>query len=197
MSGDKTALRKSFRRVRLAIAGEERTRKEREAALLAVALAEREAKGRGCVVAMYAATSGELNLADAHTWLSAKGYCLAYPRVRDDGDMAFSVVRTMDDLVPGRYGILAPRDDAPTVPREEITLAFVPGLAFAKDGVRLGYGGGYYDRYFADAEQQFPVRVGVCFSEQFVDCLPFDPHDVRMHAVLTDGGVFDCGRSTL
>lgn len=185
-------LRQSFRRVRFTITGEERIRREREAAWLAVAYAERETKRAGRAIALYAATSGELNLADAHAWLVAKGYCLVYPRVLEDGDMVFCAVRTLADLAPGRYGILAPDDDAPIVPRHEIALAFVPGLAFAKDGARLGYGGGYYDRYFADARQPSPVRVGVCFREQFVDRLPRDPHDVRMHAVLTDGGVFDC-----
>ncbi|GMA57706.1 hypothetical protein GCM10025858_22090 [Alicyclobacillus sacchari] len=101
MSSDKMTLRQSFRRVRFTITGEERIRREREAAWLAVAYAERETKRAGRAIALYAATSGELNLADAHAWLVAKGYCLVYPRVLEDGDMVFCAVRTLADLAPG------------------------------------------------------------------------------------------------
>ena len=57
----------------------------------------------------------------------------------------------------------------------------VPGLAFTGDGVRLGHGGGYYDRLL---ERCRCTTVGVCFAEQIVDVLPVQSHDVKVGRVL-------------
>ena len=60
----------------------------------------------------------------------------------------------------------------------------VPGLAFTLDGRRLGYGGGYYDRFLA-ALPASATTVGLCFREQLVDDLPLDPHDLAVALVIT------------
>jgi 5-formyltetrahydrofolate cyclo-ligase len=64
----------------------------------------------------------------------------------------------------------------------------VPGLAFTTAGDRLGQGGGWYDRYLADVRTDCTI-IGVCFSEQIVEALPVEPHDIAMHHVVTDHGV--------
>jgi 5-formyltetrahydrofolate cyclo-ligase len=63
-----------------------------------------------------------------------------------------------------------------------------PGLAFTTAGDRLGQGGGWYDRYLADVRADCTI-IGVCFSEQIVDTLPVEPHDIAMDHVVTDHGV--------
>jgi 5-formyltetrahydrofolate cyclo-ligase len=67
-------------------------------------------------------------------------------------------------------------------------VVIVPGLAFTAAGDRLGQGGGWYDRFLAGARADC-VAIGVCFTEQVVDSLPVEPHDVAMSLVVTDRGV--------
>jgi len=69
-----------------------------------------------------------------------------------------------------------------------IKVAIVPGLAFDKKGGRLGYGGGCYDRFFADRAPG-ALRVGVCFSRQIVDEVPTERHDVKMDLVIHEQGI--------
>lgn len=66
-------------------------------------------------------------------------------------------------------------------------LIFVPGLAFSRKGVRLGRGGGHYDRLLRASDACF---LGVARSFQLVDELPDDPHDVRMHGVVTEQEIY-------
>mgnify|MGYP003436159159 CR=1 FL=1 len=67
-------------------------------------------------------------------------------------------------------------------------VVIAPGLAFTAARERLGQGGGWYDRFLADARADCTV-IGVCFIEQLVDALPTEPHDISMDVVVTDRGV--------
>jgi 5-formyltetrahydrofolate cyclo-ligase len=67
-------------------------------------------------------------------------------------------------------------------------LVVVPGLAFTAAGDRLGQGGGWYDRFLSETRADC-VTVGVCFTEQIVDALPVEAHDVMVDHVVTDSGV--------
>lgn len=83
-------------------------------------------------------------------------------------------------LLPGSFGILEPVNGQET--DDPTALVLLPGLAFDRSGRRLGYGGGYYDRFLA-RETDHPT-VGLCYGFQLVDELPAEPHDVRAAAVL-------------
>ncbi len=65
----------------------------------------------------------------------------------------------------------------------------VPGLLFSKDGYRLGFGGGYYDRLLAKLSPDVP-RVGICFEEQVVDFVPTGSYDESLDAVVTDQNIY-------
>ncbi len=65
-----------------------------------------------------------------------------------------------------------------------VDVVVVPGLAFTTDGHRIGQGGGWYDRFLAGIGPD-TVTIGVGFREQLVDELPVEPHDVRLHHVVT------------
>ena len=67
---------------------------------------------------------------------------------------------------------------------EEVDVVAVPGLAFTRDGRRLGQGGAWYDRFLAGARPDCAV-IGVCFDEQLVAELPVEPHDVLVRCVVT------------
>jgi 5-formyltetrahydrofolate cyclo-ligase len=92
-------------------------------------------------------------------------------------------------LVAGKFGILEPGPNAP-VAQARADMILVPGLAFDRKGVRLGRGGGYYDRLLTVFEG---LRVGVCFEESVLERIPSEPHDAHMDFLLTPGGIISCG----
>lgn len=90
-------------------------------------------------------------------------------------------------LVRHPFGMAEPAADLPTVPPEAIQLALVPGLAFDRHGWRLGYGGGYFDRFLQDFSG---VSVGVVFHTLFLENLPHGQFDIAMQWIVTEDGVF-------
>jgi 5-formyltetrahydrofolate cyclo-ligase len=91
-------------------------------------------------------------------------------------------------LAPGRFGLLepvGPRLGPSAIGTADIVV--VPALAVARDGVRLGRGGGYYDRALRHARPD-AVVVALVFDDEFVDELPAEPHDRRVTAVVTPSG---------
>lgn len=85
-------------------------------------------------------------------------------------------------LHAGAFGIAEPDAAAALCDPAAIDLIVVPGVAFTADGMRLGRGRGFYDRYLAQSGMR-AFRVGICFAHQLVDELPAEPHDIRMDAV--------------
>ncbi len=96
------------------------------------------------------------------------------------------------DLAPGNFGIPEPRAERlrPVAP-EEVDLVFVPGVAFDRAGNRLGYGGGYYDR-FLKLLKPGRVAVALAFEIQVVEELSPGRFDVPVDLVVTEGRVIDC-----
>lgn len=107
------------------------------------------------------------------------------PRSEPNGRMTFIEV-TKDwvrDLEPGSHGIPEPKvgSGAEFDPSHGSRAAvIVPGLAFDKEGNRLGRGGGYYDRFLAESGHEQALKIGVGFSLQFVDLVPTEHHDIGM-----------------
>jgi 5-formyltetrahydrofolate cyclo-ligase len=120
----------------------------------------------------------------AFTQLGAR---VLLPVVPSDGrELAWAV--DTGRLTPGRYGLmepLGPRLGATAVGTADVVV--VPALAVARDGVRLGRGGGYYDRALQHARAD-AVVVALVFDDEFVDDLPAEEHDLRVTAVITPSG---------
>jgi 5-formyltetrahydrofolate cyclo-ligase len=107
---------------------------------------------------------------------------------------AYRLLDVDRDLVPGYCGILEP--DPRRLPRVEpgkITAVIIPGSVFDRQGGRLGYGGGYYDRFLAEGAPA-ALRIGVAFELQLVDSVPLKPHDQRLDFLLTEEGVTETKR---
>lgn len=103
-------------------------------------------------------------------------------------------LESMEELAPGTWGILEPNADVRSVPDRRveigaIDLVMVPGVAFDAKGGRLGYGRGYYDKLLAPAEEH-TYLAAVAFECQVFPEVPTTPHDVRMHAVITEAAVY-------
>ncbi len=92
-------------------------------------------------------------------------------------------------LVRHAYGMLEPRADAPTVAPEEVDVVLVPGVSFDSHGGRLGFGGGFYDRFLAQIDA---TRFGVCYDCCLAEGLPCAAHDQRMDWVVTPTAAIHC-----
>jgi 5-formyltetrahydrofolate cyclo-ligase len=120
----------------------------------------------------------------AFTQLGAR---VLLPVVPPDGrELAWAV--DTGRLAPGRFGLLeplGPRLGPTAVGTAEVVV--VPALAIARDGVRLGRGGGYYDRALRHARPD-AVVVALVFDDELLDELPAEPHDRRVGVVVTPSG---------
>jgi 5-formyltetrahydrofolate cyclo-ligase len=103
--------------------------------------------------------------------------------VTDDQHISFSRFHSFDELAPGKFGILEPKDKAPEPKSNEPDLIIVPGVSFGLCMHRLGYGRGYYDRYLAKSSA---YRIGLCYDFQVMDRLPHHEDDERMDEIITE-----------
>ncbi|MHB8780975.1 MAG: 5-formyltetrahydrofolate cyclo-ligase [Candidatus Geothermincolia bacterium] len=123
-----------------------------------------------------------------------KRICLPYTYPETRGMIASQITDFDDDLEPGNYGILEPRaDKVRDVPPRELDLIITPGVAFDETGGRLGYGGGYYDRFFAARREDCPL-VALAFEMQLVKEVPRDGHDLPVDLIVTERRVIDARR---
>ena len=108
--------------------------------------------------------------------------------------LAHALIDGLDQLVGGPWGLAQPDLAAATwLPAEaRIDLVVVPGLAFDRRGHRIGWGGGYYDRFLAQVQA---VKIGLCYDELVLDCIPGEPHDVPVDIVIAETAIHQ-GEST-
>lgn len=86
--------------------------------------------------------------------------------------------------------IVSPNPDKnQPIPTEEFDIIIVPILGYDKDKFRLGFGGGWYDRFLAGQPRARIIGLGYCISE--VDAIPHEPHDIPMHQIITEVAILD------
>lgn len=102
---------------------------------------------------------------------------LCVPRVisKEEG-MIIAQIESFEDLEPGAYGILEPRNDKFKVDETLIDVAYLPGLAFDKIGGRVGYGGGFYDRFLRKSRKD-SKKIGLAYSFQILEKVPMEQND--------------------
>lgn len=115
--------------------------------------------------------------------LLERGQRVALPVCLPGRRMEARVISDMSQLVPGKFGIPEPDYTCPKAAAEEIGAVLVPGLLADREGYRLGYGGGYYDRWLA-GYQGFTAMV--CPRERLVDALPREGFDRPVELVITE-----------
>lgn len=115
--------------------------------------------------------------------LLEQGKRVALPVCLPQRKMEVRAIVDFNQLEPNRYGIPEPDGMCPVVPQEEIDAVLVPALMCDREGYRLGYGGGYYDRWLAGYRG---FTAAVCPAERLVDELPRDEYDVPVKLLLRD-----------
>jgi 5-formyltetrahydrofolate cyclo-ligase len=137
---------------------------------------------RADTVALYAAVQREVDTAFLAAAALDAGKRVLFPAVIGD-DLEFRQVRSLADLVPGRFKIPEPVGEPCRI--VEADLIVVPGVAFDCCGRRIGYGKGYYDRSLHLLEGSGKL-VGFCYDFQLVEEIVGESHDVTMDLVVTE-----------
>lgn len=138
----------------------------------------------------YVGTAAEINTMSLLHAALRDGKILALPLCSEEkGVMEARQIAGLGDLVSGRFGILAPKLQCPLVAPEDIDLVVVPCATGDAQGRRLGYGGGYYDRYLPRVS--CPTML-LCRRHLLTDEIPLEEHDLRMDYLVTEWGVVSC-----
>lgn len=157
------------------------------AAACALLLGLPELEGASIVLA-YVALPFEIDPRTAVVELRRRGVEVAYPRVESPGVLGVHIVDDDTELVPGPFGLSEPDARTPRTAPEYIDAVIVPGVAFDERGMRLGYGGGFYDRLLPLLRDDC-ARIGFAFDEQVLAEIPAEEHDVAVDIVVTQSRV--------
>lgn len=117
---------------------------------------------------------------------TTKENCCATQCLKEEQLIASLLKNSDNELSPGPYGVLQPReDDILELSLDDIDLVIVPGVAFDKEGNRLGRGKGYYDRFLKDLTTKGISSIGIAFNFQVVDNIPTLSHDLPVTKLIT------------
>jgi 5-formyltetrahydrofolate cyclo-ligase len=179
-----------------------RLRGERLAARDALTQAERQQKSRamtehgasaipltpGAVVSGFMPIRSEADIRPLMEALRTRGARLVLPVVLDRETIIFRAFEVGAPLVRTGFGTTGPGEDAQVLDPD---ILLVPLSVFDGHGQRIGYGAGHYDRAIArlHGKGRVPILIGVAFDCQEVPSVPAEPHDVPLHAVLTESGL--------
>ena len=134
-------------------------------------------------IAVYLASTQEIDLSPVIRKMLAMGVKVVAPRWNGE-TYELAVLKGLDEahLRQGPMGILEPAE-AEIVSPKEAEIWLVPGLAFTRNGKRLGYGGGWYDRFLVEAPKD-AWKIGIAHAFQVVDDLPSESHDILLSKVI-------------
>ena len=116
--------------------------------------------------------------------LGRRGKTVGLPRMLPGRRMEVRRCDPDRPLVKVSFGISEPGEDCPLIQREDIDLTLVPAVCYDRRGFRLGFGGGYYDRWL---EHFSGVTVGLCREAVLQDRVPTEAHDAKVGILLTEG----------
>lgn len=178
---EKGKLRRQVRQTLAALTPEEARRSDD--ALFARFLALPQVEAAGTVFAFWGIPGREPETERLIAALTARGKTVGLPRMLPEHGME---VRAYDPNIPmvrAAFGIQEPSGACPLIRKENIGLVLVPAVCYDRQGYRLGFGGGYYDRWLAG----FPgLRVGLCRRAVLQERVPIEPHDSKVDLLLTE-----------
>lgn len=143
---------------------------------------------KAVTVMFYADARNEVQTREAIKLALAMGKRVVLPKVKKDRGLLAVEIKDISDLKPGTFGILEPESDDGLEP-EVIDLVVVPGVAFDRQGHRLGYGAGYYDGFLPKLRPGVK-KIALAFELQVAESIPVEEHDVKMDTLITEKCVY-------
>lgn len=143
------------------------------------------------VVFLYASMEEEVDTHAIINYCIQQGIRVALPKVVAKGQHEFYTINHREDLVVGAYGLMEPKGDEElsAFPSEE-DIIFVPGVVFDESCNRIGFGGGYYDRYLSGSEGYF---IALAYNYQIIQHIDVEETDIPMDRIITDKRIIEGG----
>ncbi len=189
---DKAQLRRKLQNCLLAIPSEQRSVKSRKACRNLLSISQFQSAS---TIMMYLSLPHEADTSEAilHAWQLGK--VVAVPKIswQQRHMMPVKIHSLQTGFSTSASGLRSPIAGLP-MPFEEIDLVVTPALGFDRKGNRLGRGGSYYDRFFANAELN-ASRCGFGFAEQIIETIPVTEHDEPVDFLVTDEEIIYCRES--
>jgi len=119
------------------------------------------------------------------------------PRIRgwDFEIVEVKSLDALDKLKKGELGI--PEPTGKKTPLGKIDLVVVPGVAFDRQGHRIGYGGGYYDELLKKRKNGKPTAIGLCYAKLLLNKIPFEGHDEQADYIVSESKVIGCKKKNM
>lgn len=143
-------------------------------------------------ILMYYAKNDEVNINPVAWAAVAAGKKVAFPRTNpEDRSMVFHFVKSENDLEQAQMGLLEPKADLPsfavTGELQQSVICIIPAVVYDKKGFRIGYGGGYYDRYLSSFKG---TKVGVEYYDFIVPDVPHGRFDLAVDVLMSEKGIY-------
>lgn len=140
------------------------------------------------VVLCYASINSEVQTLEIIQDCLLNNRTIALPKVKNDGQMDFHVIKSLNDLSPGYEGILEPKDNLLDISLIKDAMMLVPGTVFSKNCYRMGYGKGYYDRFIEKYKPR--MKIGLAYEMQIIDDIDINEHDQKLDMVITEENIY-------
>ncbi len=185
---EKNALRASFRQRRSALSPEHKEKLDdaicrRLSSLISVRFADE--------VLSFSPLAGEVDVRKFNEFILKSGKGLYLPRcIEGTHEMNFHLVTSTDSLENGSFSILEPSESSPIWKNEQNkrSVCIIPAMSYDKNGFRLGYGKGYYDRYLSSKNT---LKVGVCYTSFLSSSIPRGRYDLAVDIIVTEKGIIN------
>lgn len=145
---------------------------------------------------IYVSYSSEIDTKKIINKILEEGKRIFVPRTENKTKSMDAIeITSLDDLEESRYGILEPSIDKESINPNELDLIVVPGVAFDCCGGRIGYGAGYYDRYFKKINEKNLVRVkkiALAYEMQILNRIPMNEFDMTIDYIMSENQVINC-----
>lgn len=189
ISVSKTEIRSNLKKLRTGFSREQVTASSLQVSRNILACdAYRKAR---CIMG-YLAFGNELSVDLVLNQALADGKIVAVPHIISSVDMISVHLRNMDDFDLDCYGIRSIRCPFEKVLPQTLDLILVPGVAFGRDGSRLGMGAGYYDRFLPQADKA--LFMGIAYERLIQPQLPTDKNDIFMQYLVSESGITTLSR---
>jgi 5-formyltetrahydrofolate cyclo-ligase len=179
LSAQKAELRAKLKQIRASIPAEIRADQSQA---IQQKLASLEEIQTAHSIFLFISYGNEVHTHDLLKYFLKQGKTLAVPKILPEKTMIAVQFSQWEDLIPGELGILTPSGNTPY--SGDFDVVITPGLGFTLQGHRIGYGRGYYDKWFASHNAR--NKIAIAFEAQLVDELPTDETDVPVDFVVTE-----------
>lgn len=116
----------------------------------------------------------------------SEGKTVGVPKIiKKEKYMEVYKITSLSDLESGYFGVMEPIEGCEKISKDNIDFILMPGAVFDEKGGRIGYGGGFYDKFLSDIKESIP-KIAIAYELQIVDSVPMEEYDIKIDGIITE-----------